>query len=89
MPNGNFTNPRYLSENEGLSYEELYDKYGYVPLADEYECESDYLSDLAAARRIEDPDYDESSSEYEDCDDDYLSENDESNYGGMNLWLWW
>lgn len=70
MPNGDFTNPRYLEENRYLSDEGLKEKYGYVPKVNSeyYDCEREYLSALKEARRVGGYDY-----------DDYLSES-----GGYN-----
>ena len=61
MPNGDFTNPRYLSENVYLSDEELKEKYGYVPRVngEDYDCEREYLSALSEARRVGGYDYDD------------------------------
>ena len=47
MPSGDFTNPRYFSENAYLTNRQLKAKYGYVPRvnSEDYDCFQDYNED--------------------------------------------
>jgi hypothetical protein len=54
MPNGDFTNPRYFSENAYASDEDLKDKYGYAPRVNssDYDCKRDYREAKDSADRV-------------------------------------